>query len=277
MRFECGIWMGGWLLRGTAVLLFLLLLPACGEEELPTTPLPATPTIDLFIPVVSPTPPLNQLPKTMLPPERIQFVQNATSDTVTATISGDQNRQYVLRAMGGQMLLVQPTAVSPGILVTVSGADGVFVGETRSGGQLTAVFPATQDYVLSVTTQPGAVNVRYTVTVTVVGGSPPPPQPERIQFAPDAVSAAVEGTLADNGSRVYILQALAGQTLVIDVSPAGSGITISVRGADGVILGWVTAGTRFTAELPSTQDYHIDLTAPANAGWMDYEMVVEVR
>jgi hypothetical protein len=179
--------------------------------------------------------------------------------------------------MGGQMLLVQPTAVSPGILVKVSGEDGVFVGEARSGKLLTAVFPTTQDYVLRVTTQPGAADVKYTVTVTVVGGSPAPAQSERIQIAPGAALVSAEGSLADNGGRAYLLQGMAGQTLVIDVSPADSGITISVRGADGVILGWVTAGTQFTAELPSTQDYHIDLTPPANAGWVDYEMIVEVR
>jgi len=105
-------------------------------------------------------------------------------------------------------------------------------------------------------------------------------EPTRIQFAPDAISAQVESSLTVGGVDRYVLTATAGQemTLNFSVTSAADSAEVStalnVWGADGTLLrsGYVDTTGR-VGELPSTQDYYIDVISMAQTP-VDYKLEV---
>jgi len=107
---------------------------------------------------------------------------------------------------------------------------------------------------------------------------PPTPTPEpehrRIRFAAGATDAMMIGTLPPGGAERYVLRALAGQALILDVT-APHPVLLSVWGADGAVLKRAVGGTsHWEGELPSTQDYFLEL-ASAGPG-IDYRMAVTI-
>lgn len=100
-------------------------------------------------------------------------------------------------------------------------------------------------------------------------------EPARIQFAPGAISAQVEGSLDVGGADRYVLSAAAGQqmTLNLSVTLAGQPI-VTIWGADGSQLSssYIDAAG-WTAAFPSAQDYYIDVMSVAS-GQVAYSMEV---
>ena len=250
------------------ILLVTLVLTACGSDPTPVpTAVPITETSS------APPPSTASLAQQ---PERITVAPNAASATVSGLINGNDPKEYVLQALAGQTVIVFPNAGSSSIQVTISGQDNTVPEHVVNGNMVTAVVPTTQDYFLTLAAQADAVNLNYTMTILVVVATPPPGA-ERLTFTAGSATTRINSVLADNGSKTYVAWAEAGQSLLIDMEPAGSGVTISVRGADNAILGWVPAGVPFSAVLPTSQNYFIDLVAPTDAGAMDYVMTVTIQ
>jgi putative hemolysin len=126
----------------------------------------------------------------------------------------------------------------------------------------------------------------YTITltcaqdITAVAASQSEPEATRIQFAPGAISAQVQGGLAPNGVDRYVLSAMAGQemTLNLSVTSAGDPVVVSailvIWGADGTVLISDHAGaTSWVGLLPATQDYYIDVRSVDQAP-IDYTLEV---
>jgi len=113
-------------------------------------------------------------------------------------------------------------------------------------------------------------------------GTPTPPPAEitqnamRIEFEPGNYSTAMNGHLDPAGSDIYVLRALAGQTLTADLFfSQGQGILV-VWGADGSVLLSDHAGaTDFQGVLPSTQDYYIQVEGRPD-GVTDYSLKVSI-
>ncbi len=100
-------------------------------------------------------------------------------------------------------------------------------------------------------------------------------EPQWIHFAPGATSATVSDTLPPTSAQRYVLRAMAGQTLVLDVvAPVALGL--SVTGANGTILtqGRLDASGHWEGQLPSTQDYVIELVAPGPE--VNYQLTVTI-
>jgi hypothetical protein len=85
------------------------------------------------------------------------------------------------------------------------------------------------------------------------------PTVNRIQFAPGAISATVQGNVAANVSDDYILSAAAGQTMTVVIESPNSNVLLTIVGADGIPLtnGLMSGATSWQGELPATQDYTI--------------------
>ena len=106
------------------------------------------------------------------------------------------------------------------------------------------------------------------------------PVPQRIQFAPGAISAQVKGKLNGNDA-VYVLSAMAGQEMTVTLYPGGdsavSKVNVTVFGKTGGTL--FSSGpvglTSWSGKLPAAQDYIIDLT-PASQAPFDYTLEVIV-
>ncbi len=102
------------------------------------------------------------------------------------------------------------------------------------------------------------------------GAIPVPPassnRPVRIQFARGATSATVNGELARRGIDRYVLSALKGQSMQVDVNSPGGAVVLAVEGADGAsLLSRSNGETAWSGGLPKSQDYIVSVisTGPA--------------
>ncbi len=93
-----------------------------------------------------------------------------------------------------------------------------------------------------------------------------PPAPSRIQFAPGATSAVVNGATKNGQSVRYVLWARAGQEMSVNLlgivpTPAA----LAVSGEDGsLLLPSIYGKTSFSSTLPKSQDYYITITPKTN-------------
>ena len=116
-------------------------------------------------------------------------------------------------------------------------------------------------------------------------GTPSPTTPEvsgstsdaqRIRFAAGATSATIAGTLAASGSDQYVLRALAGQTLSLDLAFTEGQAILIVWGEDGdVLLSDHAEASSFKHVLQATQDYHIQVRGRPD-GETAYTMTVTI-
>jgi len=104
--------------------------------------------------------------------------------------------------------------------------------------------------------------------------SSPEPEPGRILFAEGTISATVISTLQSGGVDLYILRALAGQTLIVDIA-APHPVLLNVWGVDGTVLKEEVGGTtHWQGTLPYTQDYLVELASTGPE--IDYQMTITV-
>lgn len=105
----------------------------------------------------------------------------------------------------------------------------------------------------------------------------PAPGRERIQFATGATSATVRGTVQFPNRREYLLRALSGQTMRVELISSDASANFVVTGvSDGQPLKRLeNRDTVWSGTLPSTQDYLLQVTTPNNRA-VSYELYVEV-
>lgn len=127
----------------------------------------------------------------------------------------------------------------------------------------------------------------YTITVNCAQGAAAAPtpqaelQPIRIQFEPGATSAKVEGKLAPQEIKHYVLRAMAGQEMTVNLSAttasgAAGGAILAIWGADGtVLISDHAEATTWKGPLPSTQDYYIAvICTPQESASYTLEVVI---
>lgn len=104
----------------------------------------------------------------------------------------------------------------------------------------------------------------------------PTPIPERIEFQAGAISTEITGDLKASGSDLYVLYALEGQTMTVELSFAEGRAILAVWGEDGVVLQSDHAeSSRFARELPDSQDYFILLKGQPGSS-TEYTMKVTI-
>lgn len=102
------------------------------------------------------------------------------------------------------------------------------------------------------------------------------PSARRIQFTPGSSSATLWGSLSPNGIDTYVLTALAGQTMTVEVSPASGQALLSISGANGEVLKSAGAGSpSWSGVLPLTQDYFITVSAEGGSA-VNYTLQVAI-
>jgi heat shock protein HslJ len=99
---------------------------------------------------------------------------------------------------------------------------------------------------------------------------------QRIRFAAGATSATLTGTLAASESDQYVLRALAGQTLSLDLAFTEGQAILVVWGEDGdVLLSDHAEVSSFRRALPRTQEYFIQVKGRPD-GNTSYTMTVSI-
>lgn len=103
------------------------------------------------------------------------------------------------------------------------------------------------------------------------------PEPERITFDPGAISDTVSGSMLANGMNAYVLRAMAGQTMQVELSFSQGEAILIIWGEDGTVLISDHAGaTSFTGELPLTEDYYIHVRGNPDTA-TTYQMVITIQ
>jgi hypothetical protein len=239
-----------------------------GTETATPVPPAATPTA-LAPTVVNPT----ATSANASAPQRIEFAFGSTSAIVTGQLNASESNQYVLRALAGQTMSVNLNFTEGKAILVVWGADGtVLLSDHAEASNFQQVLPSTQDYYIMIKGRPeGRTAYSMTVAVSTISANA-----ERIVFSPGATSATVSGQLAASGSNKYVLHALAGQTMSVNLTFTEGRAILVVWGADGTVLLTDHAeASSFQRILPSTQDYFIMVEGRPDGG-TTYSMTVSI-
>ncbi len=114
------------------------------------------------------------------------------------------------------------------------------------------------------------------------GPTLPGTHPARIDFAPGAISAQIQDTLAAGGLHPYLLNAAAGQEMTVNLvtyiggNPVSGSAILIIWGLDGTVLISDHAdASSWTGVLPVTQDYFIDVRS-VGPDAVDYTLEVVI-
>lgn len=238
---------------------------------------------DTTLPTTPPGPTPTNTPTAVPPPGepvRIQFPPGAISTSVRGTVQFSMQQQYLLRALADQEMTVEiysPTGLAN---FAIQGVTDRRVYKRLDDENRSVIFrlTLTQDYLITVATRGGLTN--YELRVTVISPEPPPPPPPddpiRIQFPPGGTSASVNGLVRPPQQLRYVLRALAGQEMAVQIASPGSLANFAITGvSDGQPYKRLVNEDRFFAfTLPMTQDYLI--TVASAAGAVDFNLSVSV-
>jgi len=154
------------------------------------------------------------------------------------------------------------------VTLSIVAADGgTLLPATQKWSNWQGILPATQDYYFKIFAGASAENFSLWVSI-----------PSRIQFDPGAISATVSGKTVDGYIASYVLAAQGGQTMNIVLTPNPNAAALTVWGFnDGQPYMRAQMGsTTFNMQLPSTQDYIIDVVPQAGQE-VDFTMTIEIK
>jgi hypothetical protein len=198
-------------------------------------------TLEVIIPPLA-TP----MPQT----KRIEFAADKTSAVVWGTLPAEGIEEYLLRAQAGQWMIATVSSPYDNAVLEIWGIqDGqVLVRSHMRQTFWQGPLPATQDYGVKAVSTGGATD--YTIQIII---------PERVQFAPGAISATDQGSLSPAEVHEYLLRAMQGQTMTVTIASASDWVLLEIYGLDdGQPLVRVPMGQKtWTGVLPLTQDYVI--------------------
>jgi hypothetical protein len=123
------------------------------------------------------------------------------------------------------------------------------------------------------------------LVVTIVNAVPaptptpaPPPAAERIRFPRGASSVTLSGYVDSYAPARYVLRALRGQTMTLDLDTLYSdGTSVTVRDERGNYLGAAVTGGRWSGFLAFTGDYYVEVNAPQGNVSDHFSLWIEIR
>lgn len=181
-------------------------------------------------------------------PIRISFAPGTDHATVQGTFREGRADTYVLRARGGQEMMVQVRPVEAAASVGIYAPDGAQL-PSQPGVDFRGRLPATGDYRIVIGGGRGDASPTYTLTVRI------PAAPRRVTFAAGTDNATLRGSIADTRTDRYVLRARAGQQMTL--SPVAP-LRVTVTAPDGSLLPGGPAET-ITFALPRNGDYVIEV------------------
>ena len=186
--------------------------------------------------------------------DRISFLANATSANLSGSLTGGQVKEYALRVMANQVMMVNVSVPNQDAVIAVYGLTSgqVFLGASSNQTFWQGRVPSTQDYVVQVISRGAATNFNLSVTI-----------PENIIFQAGAVSASRSYPLRAREMHSFLLHANAGQSMTLSLSFSDQSVLLAFYGyQDGQpYLRTVVGATSWTGTVPATQDYVIQVVS----------------
>jgi hypothetical protein len=238
--------------------LFVLASPTAVSEPPTVTPIPVTPT-------PSPTQPVPTLA-----PVRFNFATGATAGSVSGSIQPGQTQNILFAAGVGQLTFVTADSPNRDVTIGISGANGqILVSPSQKVTSWQGYLPSTQDYIVQV--NGGATSETFQVTFVI---------PVRISFAKGATSGGVATTLAPYQVQSYVVSAGGGVPMLVNSDNFNTTMTI-FGASDGTVLVSNWSATKglpgWQGMLPSTQDYVIQVIAPASSQHINFVVSIPAR
>ena len=167
---------------------------------------------------------------------------------------------------------MEVSVVSPssGVSFAIWGEDGTVL-KLHSENWAECVLPSSQDYFVALYSGGQAMRYDLTVMISALGRS----ELTRIRFAPGATSSVLEGGLEPGACAYYVLRALAGQRMEVQVSP-GEVVSLEVLAEDGSLWSSGPAGILIVEQLPQTGDYYLTLCTPSWTAATRYTLEVTI-
>jgi hypothetical protein len=188
--------------------------------------------------------------------------------TVQGTLAPNGIDSYVLRVLAGQTMTVNFAPSIGNVTLQISGADGsVFVSGGIQATTWSGQLPLTEDYFITVLSNAAAA-ATYSLQVSIPPLNPAVvvDDPRRISFPAGGTTATIQGVTSTPGMDRFVIRALAGQTMSVNISSTQGPAILIIYGADGDVLISDHAGaTTWSGQLHTTQDYLIDTRSIGNA------------
>jgi hypothetical protein len=212
-------------------------------------------------------PPTSVPPPTTVPPtgspgptQPIQFAPGATEAEVQGQLAANGIASYSISAQAGQAMALSLSSNSNSARIAVLAPTGIPLPPQRGNPEGTywqGTLPANGTYLVQVLAGNAAPTANFSLNVTI---------PVRINFAPGAVSASVQGTTNNGRIVTYLLKAMQGQTMTVNLTapPNSAGITIYGMDDGQPLIRAQSGATTFTGQLPATQDYVIQVVPFGN-------------
>jgi hypothetical protein len=257
-------WLGS---RPTALVALALvstvLLASCQTAATPT-PVPPAPSLVPAADTPPPPPPPTTAPTAEPPATRIAFAAGDTSAVVVSTLAAGATDYYVLSARSGQLMTVMLKSPDSSVILEVAGlSDGqaLLASDVRQT-EWQGTLPASQDYRIKAVSTAGETYYALQVTIPATD-APTQPEATRIEFAPGATSAVVQGALAAGATDQYVLRALADQQMTVTVSSPANSVVLEIVGvSEGQpLLRSHSLQTSWQGTLPSSQDYSVKVVS----------------
>lgn len=216
-------------------------------------------------------------------PRRISFGPGESSAQISASLAGNQVHDYIIRAQANQEMEVFVSPPSGRVLLSISALPGgqQLLAATARATSWFGTLPASQDYLIRAIGNGGG---NYTLDVIIdplasIPVTPGEALPEIVQFGLGETSAVINGTLFPNGVDAYSLQALAGQTMIVNLISADGSARLRVDGAtDGVNLvnGLQSGATTWQGKLPRDQAYLVKAIATNSTANITYRLEITI-
>ncbi len=258
--------MGSKTIKNSVGLLILLYLAAACSAATPTI---VSPTQFVLPPTQPPSPSATTAPATATPsatltpqpatatlppastntPAAVVLAMKAGQTEVTAADSLDQNHQpdYLIAAKAGQFMMVSISSTDPSMALQILAPDGspmIKFSDQKTSWQ--GLLPLDGNYKVSLASKDGTGSYNLDVVI-----------PVQVKFAAGATSASLDGSVNAHSIISYMIRALQGQTLTVNVDAPGKDVFLTIYGLqDGQPYMRSEMGSSSASiELPTTQDY----------------------
>jgi hypothetical protein len=186
-------------------------------------------------------------------PTRLVMDSGATKVGVDGGLSQNERANYLVRAASGQYMLAALTSGSQNLYLQVLAPDGSsLLSASQQQTSWQGTLPVTGDYLVSAVAS--GVGGDFSLSVTI---------PERVTFQQGAVTASLRGKVGAKETNTYLLRALKGQNMTVTVNAPANDIYLTIYGLDDgqPYVRSVMGQTKFSFDLPTTQDYVIQLVS----------------
>ena len=207
------------------------------------------------------------------------FEPGATTAAGRGVLQAQAAKEYLVRALAGQLVIVELASPTGGATFTIRGVDDdqVLEGIDKETKWWRGSVPTTQDYLITVT---APAVTPYELTITFDPRQAPTmaeAAPVRLVFAAGSSTTTTTAHVAAPERQRYLVRGVAGQTLQIALTPTGGSAIFAVQGVtDGKPLKRLeSAATTWSSPLPVTQDYLITVTPTGAAVAYTLALAVE--